>query len=132
MAFRQYPLVRFGKDQVLCIDLGFLVDKLSSGIYWTLHGFLSRDSSERAAGFMTHRGKLFQRYVDDLLRDTYPRHPDILTPIHYSSPPDFEDSDYGDGIIYSENSDGFWVKREFDGSRMVYCEYSTGEEFDRR
>ena len=35
--------------------------------------------------------------------------------------------------IYSENSDGFWVKRQFnDNNKMVYAEYSNGDITDRR
>jgi len=103
MTFRQYPLVRFSINRVICIDLGFLIDKLSSGIHWTLHRLLSERSGKDVKEFMTYRGELFEVYVDDLLRDTYPESPVVLT--HYlSSPKDFEDSDYGDGIIYSEDN----------------------------
>ena len=104
MTFRQYPLIRFNPDRVLCIDLCFLVDKLSSGIYWAIHRLLSERSNESVEEFMTYRGKLFETYIDDLFRDTYPESSVVLTPIRYLSPPDFEDSDYGDGIICSEDS----------------------------
>ncbi|MFC1714618.1 hypothetical protein ACFL6S_13205 [Candidatus Poribacteria bacterium] len=114
MILRQYPLVRYRKDLVLCIDPGFLMNKLSSGLYWAIHKFLRERDKESLKNFMDCRGRLFEKYVDDLFRRTYPEFTSVIIPTHYLSPPDFRDSDYGDGIIYSE-----------DGINIAIIEYKS-------
>ena len=45
----------------------------------------------------------------------------------------FEIKDKNNNLIYWEDSEGYWCKREFDSNcNRIYCEYSDGEIIDNR
>jgi hypothetical protein len=60
ITFKFYPLTKIG-DIYVCNDLGFLVEKLVAGAYWTLHDREVRGGRERLASAW---GILFERYIN--------------------------------------------------------------------
>jgi hypothetical protein len=63
--FRSWPLLELESDMIVCADLCFLVEKLSSGIYWTIVDSLKgKDKGKALQGF----GYLFEIYVNQLLQ----------------------------------------------------------------
>jgi hypothetical protein len=62
--FRSRPLLELAGGTTVCADLSFLVEKLSSGIYWTIVDSLKvKDRGKALQGF----GYLFEIYVNRLL-----------------------------------------------------------------
>ncbi|MGH9961342.1 MAG: hypothetical protein ACREBC_30155, partial [Pyrinomonadaceae bacterium] len=63
--FRSRPLLELEGDMIVCADLCFLVEKLSSGIHWTIVDSLKgKDRGKALQGF----GYLFEIYVNQLLQ----------------------------------------------------------------
>jgi hypothetical protein len=60
------PLIELWPGKFLCSDLGFLVDKMHSGVYWAINDGLS--SSDRPKLFKAW-GILFEEYVNLFLSD---------------------------------------------------------------
>jgi hypothetical protein len=74
--FQKFPLLEIGPGNIVILDLQFVVDLLSSGIYWTIFDSLAealRDS------FREMWGRLFEVYVVKLLQEHYPTISGILT-----------------------------------------------------
>lgn len=84
--FRQYPLLRLDENQALILDLQFLVELLTSGVYWKIHDSLP---GAKRKHFKELWGRLFELYAVDLLGEFYPPTSQILT----------ADLKYGDGQI---------------------------------
>jgi hypothetical protein len=63
--FRSRPLLELENEMIVCADLCFLVEKLSSGIYWTIVDSLKGKDKDRA---LQSFGYLFEIYVNQLLR----------------------------------------------------------------
>jgi hypothetical protein len=71
VAFRTYPLVFLSDNVVTCVDASFLIEKLASGIYHAIFNSLPRQGIDRNE-FFKHWGKVFEKYVDQILRQVYP------------------------------------------------------------
>ena len=63
--FRDKPLVKIAENQMICIDLNFLADKLESGIFWIIFNQLKR--SDRRKLFSVW-GQAFEKYVGSILK----------------------------------------------------------------
>ena len=74
--FRQYPLVKMDANRVLILDLEFLAELLTAGVYWSMFDSLS--SSQRDT-FRELWGRVFELYAVDLLKQFYPPLSRILT-----------------------------------------------------
>jgi hypothetical protein len=74
--FRQYPLVKMDSDRVLILDLEFLVELLTAGVYWNIFDSLPTDQRDT---FRELWGRLFELYAVDLLTEFYPPVSGILT-----------------------------------------------------
>jgi len=68
--FRKFPFLRLDADRVLILDLQFLVELLTSGVYWSIFDGLP---AERRETFRELWGRLFELYAVKLLEDFYPR-----------------------------------------------------------
>lgn len=75
--FRQYPLLRLDEDQALILDLQFLVELLTSGVYWKIYNSLP---ASRRQPFRELWGRLFELYTVNLLGEFYPPASRMLTP----------------------------------------------------
>jgi hypothetical protein len=74
--FRTFPLFRVDSNRVLILDLQFLVELLTSGVYWSLFDSLPTGSRDT---FRELWGRLFELYTVGLLHDFYPSTSGILT-----------------------------------------------------
>lgn len=84
--FRKFPLLEIGPGNMVILDLQFLVDLLSSGIYWTIFDSLNEAVRDP---FRELWGRLFEVYVVRLLEEHYPSISGIL----------FSDLKFADGQI---------------------------------
>jgi len=65
VVFRTRPLIEVDKDAFICADACFIVEKLSSGIYWTIVDSLTGSNKQRAFDAF---GYLFESYVNRLFQ----------------------------------------------------------------
>jgi hypothetical protein len=73
LPFQQYPLFRMSNGSAIPIDFSFLLDKMSIGAYWLLHEYFRTDDRQNGARkFTSYVGMLFQDYITDLLKRTFP------------------------------------------------------------
>ena len=81
--FRQSPLLKLDHNRMLILDLDFLVELLTSGVYWSIFDGLPRNLRRT---FKELWGRLFEVYAVDLLRAFYPPVSQILTaPLDYDA-----------------------------------------------
>jgi hypothetical protein len=74
--FRQNPLMKMDANRVLILDLEFLAELLTAGVYWNIFDGLPPAQRET---FRELWGRLFELYVVDLLKQFYPPLSRILT-----------------------------------------------------
>jgi hypothetical protein len=67
--FRRFPLLLLDEYHVAIVDMQFLSELLSVGLYWTIHDDLPVSRRER---FRELWGKVFERYVCSMLAHYYP------------------------------------------------------------
>ena len=59
--WREYPLIEISDDRFICVDVGFLVEKLRSGVFWILRKYLR--GSKDAGKFAQLWGDIFTDYA---------------------------------------------------------------------
>ena len=71
-AFRSYPLVHnsAGRQNYTCLDFSFLIEKMGAGVYHTILGSLPEGDPDRAR-FQIYWGEIFERYINDRLREVF-------------------------------------------------------------
>ncbi len=69
VTFRQFPLVEVRRGVAVCVNLRFLKEKITGGIYWRIFDVLSGAERERLSRFM---GELYQEYVTRIIRRMVP------------------------------------------------------------
>jgi hypothetical protein len=74
--FRQNPMLRLDANRVLILELDFMAELLTSGVYWNIFDTLPR---ERRKAFRDLWGRLFEVYSVDLLKEFYPASSRILS-----------------------------------------------------
>ena len=67
--FRTWPLLQLEGEEMVCVDPCFMVEKLSSGIYWTIVNSLRGKKRDNA---LTAFGYLFETYVSQILQRVSP------------------------------------------------------------
>ncbi|MDQ1638362.1 MAG: hypothetical protein QOF62_1701 [Pyrinomonadaceae bacterium] len=67
--FRTWPLLQLEDEVMVCVDPCFMVEKLSSGIYWTIVNSLKGKKRDNA---LTAFGYLFETYVSRILQQVSP------------------------------------------------------------
>lgn len=63
--FRRRPFVRIGADTVVCLNPGFVQEKLEVGLFWSIVNHLSNDEDRKR--MFDSWGQAFQEYVNHLL-----------------------------------------------------------------
>ena len=66
---RKFPLLKLDDNRTLILDLQFLVNLVTSGVYWTIFDNLPRSRRET---FQQLWGRLLELYATDLLQEFYP------------------------------------------------------------
>lgn len=78
-ALRGSPLIRLADGRILCVDLPFIAQLLTEGVFWTaLETFNGIDRSHGDT-FLSLWGRLFELYGADLLRHFYAPDSGLLT-----------------------------------------------------
>lgn len=67
--FRDKPLIKTAENEIICVDLNFLADKLESGVFWFI--FKQLKQPERAKLFSLW-GRAFENYVGSILKRCMP------------------------------------------------------------
>jgi hypothetical protein len=104
--FKSKPLIELQQGKLCCLDIGLLVEKMDSGVYWAINDGL--DPSERHKLFDAW-GILFEEYANWFLRERHFKQPLLF----YPSPA------WSDG---TESFDGAFLQ----DSRFVPMEYKGG------
>ena len=68
LLWRKYPLVRISENQVMCIDVGFLMDKLETGVFWIIRDQLKTRKKGKEKEIFDLRGPVFEDYVASIIR----------------------------------------------------------------
>jgi hypothetical protein len=98
--FRQHPLVKLDATRVLILDLEFLAELLTSGVYWSIFDSLPANRRET---FRELWGRLFEIYAVDLLKQFYPEPSGILrSDMNYQTGQIDALLDFGDVVIVFE------------------------------
>jgi hypothetical protein len=84
--FRKYPLLRLDAERVVMLDVQFVVELLTSGVYWSIHDGLPQNKRET---FKQLWGRMFELYAVNLLAQFYPPMSGMLA----------SDVNYNDGQI---------------------------------
>lgn len=104
--FRSNPLIELEQGKLCCLDIGLLMEKMDSGVYWAINDGL--DPSERPKLFDAW-GILFEEYVNWFLRDRK-----FKQPLPFYPSPEWSDG--------TESFDGAFLR----DSRFIPMEYKGG------
>jgi hypothetical protein len=98
--FRQFPLMKLDTNRVLILDLEFLAELLTGGVYWNIFDSLPRNRRE---SFKELWGRLFEIYGVDLLKDFYPPASGILAAdLNYNGGQVDALLDFGEAVVVFE------------------------------
>jgi hypothetical protein len=98
--FRNYPMLRMDSDQVLILDLQFVVELLTSGVYWSIHDNLP---DSKRGDFKELWGRMFELYIVGLLQQFYPQASGMLSPdVEYTGGQIDALLDFGSAVIVME------------------------------
>ena len=65
--WREFPLVKLSNNQIMCIDMGFLVDKLETGVFWIIHDRLEEEKCDKGGEIICLRGEIFEDYAASIV-----------------------------------------------------------------
>ena len=65
--WRKYPLVKISENEIMCVDIGFLEDKLETGVFWLLLDQLKKEESGKDKTMIGLRGQVFEDYVASII-----------------------------------------------------------------
>ena len=65
LLWRKYPLVKISEDLILCIDIGFLLDKVETGVFWIIHEQLKE--KDKGKKIIDLRGEVFEDYAASII-----------------------------------------------------------------
>lgn len=98
LSFRKHPLFRI-KKHYYCIDLGFLIEKVCSNIFWKIQDSLPQTHRGRFHDFW---GIVFERYVDSVFERIYT--PTSPLSNYYPHPASENNEEVIDGILDYQSS----------------------------
>jgi hypothetical protein len=121
IVFRKKPLLRLAEKSAICINPGFLQEKLESGLFWSVFHSLSTDEERRS--LFQSWGKLFEEYVSYLFTAPLKSKSEM-----YVAFPKFADNDDEafDGIVVADNK---WFVMEYKGGFLkAEAKYAEDED----
>ena len=68
LLLRKYPLIKIDENRIMCIDIGFLLEKLETGVFWIIHGQLNSEESGRGKKIIDLRGQVFEDYTASIMK----------------------------------------------------------------
>ena len=66
LLWREYPLLKISEDRTICVDVSFLLDKLQTGVFWTIRRCLKNKKKESRI-FEDLWGGVFEEYVSSII-----------------------------------------------------------------
>lgn len=93
LPFKKYPLARISENKYIPLDINFILEKISNGIFWIINDGLPR---EERSQFHTFWGKLFETYFIYLFKEVGLLHKGL-----FISKPCFDGTNHevADGIL---------------------------------
>ncbi|MCG9131606.1 hypothetical protein J5I95_07995 [Candidatus Poribacteria bacterium] len=67
LLWREYPILKISEDRTICVDFSFLLDKLQTGVFWTIRGYLKEKKMERGI-FEKLWGDVFEDYASSIIK----------------------------------------------------------------
>ena len=68
LLLRKYPLVQIDENRIMCIDIGFLLEKLETGVFWIIRDQLEEERRGRGKEIIDLRGKVFEDYAASIIK----------------------------------------------------------------
>ena len=66
--WRRYPLVEVDENQILCIDLSFLLEKLQTGVFWVIRDQLEKQRRGDGQKIIALWGDIFEDYTASIIK----------------------------------------------------------------
>ncbi len=66
--WRKYPLVKIDENHIMCIDIGFLLEKLETGVFWIIRDKLEKAKTGKGEEIIGLRGQVFEDYAASIIR----------------------------------------------------------------
>jgi hypothetical protein len=121
IAFRKKPLLQLAEKSALCINTGFLQEKLESGLFWSIFNSLS--TNEERWSLFSAWGKLFEEYISYLFVEPFEGKNES-----YFAFPRFTDNDDEafDGVVVAGPT---WFVMEYKGGFLkAEAKYAESED----
>ena len=68
LLLRKYPLIKIDETQIMCIDIGFLLEKLETGVFWIIRDRLEEERRGRGKEIIDLRGEVFEDYAASIIK----------------------------------------------------------------
>ena len=66
--WRKYPLLKISDDKIICMDIGFLADKLDTGAFWIICNELNNKTYGKGADIIGLSGEVFEEYASSIIK----------------------------------------------------------------
>ena len=66
--WRKYPLLGISDDKIICVDVGFLTDKLETGAFWIICNKLNNETYGKGADIIGLSGEIFEEYAASIIK----------------------------------------------------------------
>ena len=66
--WRKYPLLGISDDKIICMDVGFLADKLETGAFWIICNKLNNETYGKGADIIGLSGEIFEEYAASIIK----------------------------------------------------------------
>ena len=68
LLWRQYPLVRLSENHIICVDIGFLLEKLQTGVFWIIQKQLEKRKKGDGQKIISLWGDVFEDYAASIIK----------------------------------------------------------------
>ncbi len=68
LLLRKYPLIKIDENRIMCIDIGFLLEKLETGVFWIIRDQLEEERRGRGKKIIGLRGQVFEDYAASIIK----------------------------------------------------------------
>ena len=65
--WRKYPLVKIDENQIMCIDIAFLLEKLETGVFWLVLNELKKKKVSKGKEVIGLQGEVFEEYAASII-----------------------------------------------------------------
>ena len=67
LLWRKYPLLKISENHIMCVDMGFLVDKIETGVFWIIRQLLEDNEPGKGEEIIALRGEVFEDYAASIV-----------------------------------------------------------------